>query len=87
MVRSIDQHIHYKYGAKRKAERRYVLDRYTTYMYAVIRRTKNFLTKHKPRRTLRTIRSIYFLRPLSLSSTSFKPLLPQSFQPTPLTVA
>ena len=80
MVRSTDQHIHYKYGAKRKAERRYV-------HYAVIRRTKNFLTKQKPRRTLRTIRSIYFLRPLSLSSTSFKPLLPQSFQPTPLTVA
>ena len=82
MVRSTDQHIHYKYGAKQKAEKRYI-----HYMYAVIRRTKNFLTKQKPRRTLRTIRSIYFLRPLSLSSTSFKPLLPQSFQPTPLTVA
>ena len=24
MVRSTDQHIHYKYGAKRKAERRHV---------------------------------------------------------------
>ena len=53
MVRSTDQHIHYKYGAKRKAERRYV-------HYAVIRRTKNFLTKQKPRRTLRTTSSYSF---------------------------